>query len=87
VFLVLVNAIACAEACAGADERAFPPANQRAADRANGRSDGDVFGLARTTMAMITPLRVGGRRHRGYQKHDREQYRPDLFQHDVSLVD
>jgi hypothetical protein len=38
-------------------------------------------------MAMVTPLRVGGRRHRCNQKHDREQYRPELFQPDVSLVD
>src|SRR5262245_53513321 len=87
MLLVSVNAIARAEACACADEPAFPPANQRATDRANGRSDGDVFGFARTIMAMVTPLRVGGRRHRGYQKHDREQYRPDLFQSGVSFVD
>src|SRR5262249_21335664 len=87
VLLVLVNAIACAEAYACADEPAFPPANQRAADRANGRSDGYVFGLARTMIAIVTRLRVGGRRQRGYQKHDREQYSPDLFQSDVSFVD
>jgi hypothetical protein len=38
-------------------------------------------------IAIVTRLRVGGRRHRGYQKHDREQYSPDLFQSDVSFVD
>jgi hypothetical protein len=87
VLLVLVNAIACAEACACADERAFSPANQRAPYRANGRSDGNVFGFARTMMFMVTPLRVSGWRDRSYQKHDREQYGPDLFQSDVSFVD
>src|SRR5262245_17793953 len=73
VLLVLVNAVARAEARSRADEPAFPPANQRAADRANGRSDGYVFSLARTMIAIVARLRVGGWRHRGYQKHDREQ--------------
>jgi hypothetical protein len=79
VLLVAIDQIACACACARADQCAFLATNQCAADCADSRPDGNVFHLAGATPVItMMALRRTDWRNRQYHKDEGQQHRYDV---------